>query len=124
MENLRGLSSVRVNKGFLLEKLRENKDSHRRMFEEALEGWHEEVLKTLKETIKRVKADKQYNPRWYLPMPTDHTADYDRVIELIEASLDEEFVLSETEFNQFVRDDWGWKADFMNTYVNYSNNAG
>jgi len=121
METLRGLQSVRVSKDFLLDKLKTNRDNHRKLFEEALEGWHEAVLEALNEQIERVKADKKYNPSWHLPMPSDHTKEYDRIIEMMEASLDKEFELSSIEFNCYVRDEWGWKTDFTQDHVHYTN---
>lgn len=120
---LRGLQQVRVSKKFLLEKLHENREAHRKTFEEALEGWHQEILKVLEAQIERVKADKRHNPQWNVPMPQDHTREYDKVIDLIEASLDDEFELAMIEFNCYVRDDWGWKADFLYTASNYINKA-
>jgi hypothetical protein len=121
---LRGLQQVRVSKDFLLAKLLENRDEHRKLFEEALDGWHEEVIKALETQIERVKADKKYNPSWHIPMPEDHTCEYDKMIDLVRASLDDEFELALHEFNCYVRDDWGWKADFLMTALNYTNKKG
>lgn len=117
---LRGLSQVRVHKDYLLEKLRQNRNEHRRLFEDALDGWHKEVLAELQRMMKRAKADKHYQPRWCLPVPQDHTQEYDHIIALLEASLDTEFELSSLEFAQFVQDDWGWKADFLRSTASYT----
>jgi hypothetical protein len=121
---LRGLDLVRVSKVKILKALRENREEHRAAFEDALDGWHEQVQAALKEQLKRVREDKRHNPQWYLPMPQDHTRDYDHAIELLEYSLDEEFELSAREFAQFVRDDWGWKGDFVTSVNTYSASAG
>lgn len=120
MQMFRGLRSVRISKEFLLEKLKENRETHKAQFEAALNGWHVEVIKSLESTIERVKKDKRHNPNFYLPMPENHTTEYDQVIEMVEASLDKEFELTTSEFAQYVRDDWGWKADFINVANSYT----
>jgi hypothetical protein len=50
-----------------------------------------------------------------LQRPTSHIKEYDRVLDMLEASLDEEFELSDKEFSQYVRDEWSWKTDFITT---------
>ena len=55
--------------------------------------------------------------------PDNHVKEYDGTISLLKASLDEEFVLTNSEFSQYVRDEWGWKNTFMTTVsgcLNYS----
>lgn len=120
---LRGLATVRVNKGNVIEKLRVNRENHRAIFEEAIEGWHKELLKIVEEQVERVKANKRYNPNFYLPQPQDHTSDYDQAIELLEMSLDDELELTAVEFARYVRDDWGWRGDFIGSVSNYASAA-
>lgn len=66
-------------------------------------GQHKEMLVELQQMMKRVKADKHYQPYWRLRMPQDHSQQYDHIIAVLEASLDIEFELTSREFAQFVR---------------------
>jgi hypothetical protein len=55
-----------------------------------------------------------------LPMPEDHSRDYERVIEMLEWSQDETLELDESEFSTYVLDQWGWQEGFAQTYAMYS----
>ena len=115
MEKLRGLSTVRVDKDFLLTKLKENRKQHKIMYEEAMGGWQKQMIDMLKGEIKKVEKDKTYTPNMYLSKPYSHVKDYDKVIGILEASLDEEFELSSDDFSRYVQDEWAWKGDFVTT---------
>lgn len=121
MDELRGLGSVRIRRKDLLDKLTANRDGHRSVFEEAIDGYHKAVIDALEEALEDAKAGKQYRPQIFLPEPADHTPDYDRAIAMLEMSLDEELELTAGEFAQYALDDWGWKRDFMATTSNYTN---
>jgi hypothetical protein len=118
---LRGTQTVRVRRLEVLKKLQENRDGHRDIFEDALEGFHTAVVAQLTQALKDAKAGKKYTTSIHLPQPMDHTRDYDRCIAMLDMSLDEELELTSVEFAQFVLDDWGWKGDFITTSANYTN---
>ena len=115
MDRLRGLNTVRVSKDFLLEKLETNRKSHKAVYEEAMKGWHLQTIDILKKELKKVKNDEEYQPSCFVAKPGSHVKEYDETIDLLKASLDEEFVLTNSEFSQYVRDEWGWKDVFMTT---------
>ena len=115
METLRGLGNVRVTKGFLLDKLTVNRKSHKDLYDKAMKGWHLKVVKALEKECKKVEADAAYQPSVFVQKPISYTKNYDRTIDLLEASLDKEFVLTTKEFSQYVRDEWDWKEGFMTT---------
>ena len=119
-DKLRGLSSVRVNKDFLLKKLVENRDNHEKDYEAVLEARHTKVIEVLKTELKKVKEDKTYVPVFYVQLPENHIKEYDRTIALLGASLDKEFELTSSEFNQYVNDEWGWKGNFLTISGCYS----
>ena len=129
LRELRGLSKVRVAKKFLLDTLKKNRKEHEKAYYEILEARQaklidlfgserKKVLKSFAKELNKVKEDSTHqpwvlNPNLKLPVPEDHTSDYDKTISLISASLDTEFELSNSEFNQYVNDDWSWKDVFV-----------
>lgn len=124
-DQLRGLSTVRINKDFLLKKLETNRKSHETIYKKAMQKWHLQVIDTLKKELKKVKVDKEHQPSCFVAKPDSHVKEYDGTIALLKASLDEEFVLTSFEFSQYVRDEWGWKDVFMTTVsgcLNYKEN--
>lgn len=50
---------------------------------------------------------------WRLPQPVDHTDDDDQVIGLLEMAVADEVEPSDGDYAQYVRDDWGWRHDFL-----------
>jgi hypothetical protein len=112
--------NTKMGKGTLLKKIQENRDRHRKIFEEALEGYRKKVIEILEEKVAALKANKRTELYIRLPEPQDRTKDYDRVIAMIKENLIEEIELTETEFAQYVLDDWQWKDEFLSVSNNYT----
>lgn len=115
MENLRGLGSVRISKEFLLDKLQGNRKQHGSTYDKAMVAWHKKVVTTLEKELAKAKKNKTYQPTIHVSKPSSYQDSYDKVIDMLEASLDKEFVLTSIEFSQYVRDDWEWKSSFTTT---------
>jgi hypothetical protein len=97
-----------------------NRQKHREIFELALKGYHAEMLKQLErwtDEIRRGKVHKQYVS---LPIPQDHTKEYDKVLKMLEMTVDKTIEMSESDFAQYVMDDWAWKREFAATASNYT----
>jgi hypothetical protein len=62
----------------------------------------------LLEMVGRVEAVCDAIKSIDLVQPRDHTSDYDRVIMMLEMSVDDTIVLDANEFDQYVRDVWAW----------------
>ena len=52
------MRTVKISKEKLLAKLRENREDHREIFEEALEGWKIKVIENLEQAVKEAKASR------------------------------------------------------------------
>jgi len=118
-DRLRGFRSVRLAKDRLLERIRKNRDDHRAIFEEALDGWKSQVAKDLEEAAEAAKVGKAFKVHFGLVKPEDHTDDYDSVIALLEMSEDDEFELTWHEFQNYVMDKWDWQATFLTNSSSY-----
>jgi hypothetical protein len=105
----------------LLDILGKNKESHRSQFEEAIDGYKEAVEKWLCERLEIIKSGRQVTDLYFTgPLPEDHTKDYDRVIRMLNMTTEDQIELTETDFSQYVMDEWGWKQKFLETTANYS----
>lgn len=104
------MKTVRVERLVLLEKLEENRDAHRDLFLEAQKGYRKAVIKELDQMLQEARDGRPIRRYLELPEPQDHTNDYDNVIAMLEMSVDETIELTSTDFSQYVRDDWSWKA--------------
>lgn len=112
---------VVVPKEKLVETLTANRDAHRAIFDEALEGYKTRSVELLEEHIERIKKGKVERIVVSLPVPEDHTDDYDRALTSLEWSIFDEVELSMREFDQYVRDNWAWKGEFTATTSMYNN---
>lgn len=54
-----------------------------------------------------------------LTEPITHEADYRRVIMMLEMSVKDEIVISESQFRQYVLDEWQWKSAFDSVVGSY-----
>lgn len=113
------MKTVVISKEKLLKKIKENRESHRKTFEEAFEGWKNRVLEELEKAMYDAKFGRDFRTYFNLPQPEDHTPEYDAVIDQITWSEQDTIELDFHQFDQFVRDDWGWKQDFLSNTSMY-----
>lgn len=113
------MQDVRVNRSQLLEQVKSNRDKHRDVFLKAQERYRVLVVEELDRMLADARAGKKIRRAVQLIEPEDHTHDYDRVIRMLELSVDNEIKLSQAEFAQYVMDDWAWKHQWANSTLNY-----
>jgi soluble cytochrome b562 len=99
---------INVSKADLLAKLKDNLESHRKIFLEAQKGYRKQVIEELDKMISDAKDGKPIKRSIVLPEPSDHTEDYKVVIEMLEMSIDKTFEISQHEFRNYVLDKWDW----------------
>jgi hypothetical protein len=122
------MKDVDVNKAELIKKLEENKTKHRENFENATKGYKTEVNARIKKMLDDLTADRltpeEVKDRifriWQLPVPQDHTEDYEAAIEMLQMEVRSEISVTHNDFRAFVRDDWDWKKDWVASASNYT----
>lgn len=111
------MERITVLKSELLAKLEQNRTDHRRIFEEALEGFRREAEADLDARLAEIREGKRRDVVIRKMVPRDHTADYDRAISMVRMAVSDTMILTETDFAQYVMDDWGWQREFVrNSY--------
>jgi hypothetical protein len=120
---LRGLDTVVIPKDDLTAKIQENYDRHREIFEDAIAGYQVTVVRLLQEHIYRISTNAPERVLVNLPFPEDHSDDYERVLTMLNMSVDTHLELSQHDFAQYVMDDWGWKAGWTETTAMYSSHS-
>lgn len=113
---------ITVSTEELLAILEANRDKHRTVFEAALAGWRKAALKAVEECHSALERGKI--PDLYLaarlPLPEDHTRDYDRVIRMVNMHQSDRLDMDEQMFASYVQDDWGWKRQWLTTSNSYA----
>jgi hypothetical protein len=114
------MNVVRVKKDELRAKIQANRDRHREVFLDALDGYRAEAIRQLEEHIERIRAGDPSVVRVYIDAPEDHTADYDVVLAMIDMEVEDTIQLSHQAFTQYVMDDWSWKRAWLQTASVYA----
>ena len=114
---------VKVKKDTLLKILQKNRGKHRAIFEKAIAGYRREVIRHLDFALKRAKSGKKIITAVKLIQPQDHTSDYDRVIGMLELSVDKEIAIDDTQYQQYIMDQWEWSGQFSSTSASYSSSS-
>ena len=115
------MKEVKMNTAALLEVVKKNRKAHIEELELAKKGYKVAVLQALHNRIKAIEEGTMepsvvfarhgaFGYEDSLQPPMDHTKDYDRVITMLEMSVDTETVLDVAEFNQYVMDEWTWAS--------------
>jgi hypothetical protein len=107
---INNMQSIRVKRLELLGKIKANRDNHRDLFLKAQEGFRVMAIEELDKMLKEARDGKPIRSSMSLVHPQDHTDDYDRVISMLEMSVDEIIEIDSHQFDQFIRDNWQWKA--------------
>jgi len=119
--------TVRVNKAQLLETLKTNLEKHISMHATALETWKETAAKRISLLPERIlkgeikdlyKAVESVNDR-----PTSYAPSYEKVIRMLEFSVDDIIELESEDFDRYVNDNWEWKQTFANNSMKYGSLA-
>ena len=115
---------VKVNKEELLTILKFNRERHQEIYKKAFVGYREEVIQHLEFILSEIlEKDGKINTKIDLIVPQDHTAEYDRIIGMLEMSVDETIEIDGTEYRQYILDEWDWSKNFSSTSSSYSSGS-
>jgi len=117
------MENIKVKKEELLTILKKNRENHRVIFLEALDGFRKKAIVEFEKQLEAAKAGKKFDVYINLTLPHDQTKDYDRAIGMLSMSVEDVIELSEHEYQQYVMDDWSWKMNFLTGNSTYSGTA-
>ena len=114
---------IKVRTADLKAELIKNKTTHTELYTKAFAKFSDYAIEALQAALLEAKTGRGIKLHFDLPVPHDHTAEYDRAIKMVEMSVDENLELTEQEFAMLVMDDWGWKQQFTASNSRYGVNA-
>ena len=115
------MKQVRVYKAKLLLILKKNRSEHREVFLQAQKTFRVVAIKALDAQLKAARKGRPFELANLvrLTAPEDHTADYDRSIQMLDMSVETEIVISEQEFQNYVQDIWNWSREWAGSNMRY-----
>ena len=117
------MRTVKVKRDDLLKRIEENRAQHKSVVEEALVNYRIAVIKELDAMLDEAKKGKKIRRQVRLVEPQDHTADYDRVIDMLTMSTEDVIELDGQSFARYVRDEWEWFGQFADSSRSYTRSA-
>jgi hypothetical protein len=114
------MNTVKVKREELLTKVRANRDAHRTLFLKAHEGYRKLVIEELDRMLKDAKEGLRIQRSVTLTEPSNHVKDYDRVITMLEMSVDDTITLEAHDFDRYVMDNWDWSRFALATNTAYA----
>lgn len=103
-----------VKKSDLLTKLKENRTQNVVVYRDALVKYRKKAGERLASTLKKIEAGRKFNLSFAdIPKPVSYEKEYDKVIGLLEMSVEDETEITSNEYSCYVLDDWTWKNHFF-----------
>jgi hypothetical protein len=106
-----------VKKDELVAIVKDNRDNHRTLFEEALEAYRKRAQTELDKYVARLSKGDPVKVSVHMFPPEDHTDDYERALRMLDLDTRSEIELDEEDSAQFLMDDWGWTNSFADSYT-------
>jgi hypothetical protein len=123
MRHMTGIPDMKYPKRELLEKLTKNRAEHVEKFKSAQKEYLKATASACKKLLDKVESGKEVNHLQELAKlakPENYTRQYDRIIQMLTFTSDEQIELSQEVFTQIVLDEWEWSDHFAATRVSNS----
>lgn len=113
------MQTIKVDKVQLVKTLKKNRKKHREMFLRAQEVYRTRMIEELDQALDEAKNGGVIKRGFSLPVPEDHTSDFDTVIQMLEWDKAKSVTLSQSEFRTYVENEWGWQQSFAANTSSY-----
>ena len=113
------LTKITVDKTDLIARLRANRDAHQAEYEQAVGVYRDRCIQEIESMLADARAGV-IRRNLTLPIPEEHTEDYDRAIDMLEWAQSDTIDLTQAEFATLVRNQWGWLQSFVANTSSYT----
>lgn len=114
------MNTINVNRLNLIQTIKANRETHKKDYEVALTKYRYTATEKMKENLALAESGGEIKIYLDVKVPESHADDYDRVIGMLEISVDETIPLTAAEYNTYVRDEWNWSRSFASNTKVYS----
>jgi hypothetical protein len=117
------MQNITVDKAELIAKIQQNREEHKALYEEAVVVYRQRAIEEIEKVLAEAKRGDKIRHAFALPVPEEHTEDFDRALEMLEWEQGNSIVLAEYEFAQLVQNEWGWARNFAANTTSYTTGA-
>lgn len=114
------MRTVRINREKLLAAIKTNREVHDADYKSAMIAYREAAVERLVKMLQAAKAGEKIERYLDIPQPEQHLREYDQVIEMLGMSVDASIELTNSEFRQYVLDEWVWSHEFASNTKSYN----
>lgn len=109
------MEQIEVEKSVVLKVLKDNKEAHKKEFEEAMSGWIIRAKAKVQEILDTLNSEKASETKieLYLPKPISYEKEYEKAIKMLEYEIRDNISISSSDFNKYFLDEWAWKENFL-----------
>ncbi len=114
------MKNVKVSKIDLLAKVLHNRKVHEEEYKEMMITYKVKLIDALELLVDEAKdSDRGFTKSVNLSEPQNHADDYNRIISMLEMSIDNDITLDFHEYEQYVLNNWHWSGNFNVSKASY-----
>lgn len=117
------MQNITVDKADLIAKITANRDEHKALYDEAVIVYRQRAISEIEKVLAEAKRGDKIRHAFAMPVPEEHTEDFDRALEMLEWDQGDTVELSEYEFQNLVQNEWGWAKNFASNTTSYTAGA-
>lgn len=121
------MQSVKVKRETVIERIRENRRQHVETYQQALAVFRQEMIDAFGAALEKAQTldpnDKDFPTLVNKQRPVSYEIYYDRALDALTVSVDDEITLEWDDFLQLMRDEWEWKREFVGNAMAYASKA-
>ena len=118
------MKNVTISVPQLLEHLRVNREKHIADYAEAMDVYRDLLIDKLTSALNKACAKEDVSHHIEIDRPTNYVKSYDDAIAMLEWNVETQVTLDQSEFKQFVQDEWAWTRQFGATASMYKGMKG
>jgi hypothetical protein len=117
------MDTITVSKADLIETLKKNRAEHKALYDKAVTAYTrrfvDEAKRFAEESVRRAANGMAFAHFQWLPVPEEHTEDFDRALDMLAWDINDTVELSTYEFQQYVQNNWKWGQSFTSNTTSY-----
>jgi len=116
------MKNVTLAKAELIAVITSNQLTHNQEYAEMMQAFKVEVATETKAMIEfNASREKDFRTSIDVREPMSHNDEYDRILSMLNMSVDDNITLSQEEYRQYVLDEWSWAGMFAMSKTRYLN---